>query len=185
MSTSVLNQSAPPAEAPQSKDFVKLEVFPKSDSYVLTVAGFNFIASHPFKRRDDKTGEEYTKNGPALELYFGTILTDDKGSRRAYFVKTWPQAYSLNEKANYYKWYEAATGKAPVAGTKPDDMLGKAILGDVRVEDKKSLKGTAYRVSSLKSIGKVPSILAATIVPLKDLQGPFNEALAAEQKDPY
>lgn len=174
---STLNQSAPPATAPASKDFIKFEVFPKSDSYVLTVVGYNYIESHPFKRKDEKTGEEYTKNGPGIEFFWGALINGV-----AYFCKTWPQSYSLNEKSNYYKWYEAAIGSAPTPGSKVDNMLGKHVLGVVKVEDKKSAKGTAYQVSSLKSISPVPSILASAGTPLNDLLPAFNKALEAKQE---
>ena len=176
MSTT-LNQSAPAAQAPASKDFIKFEVFPKSDSYVLTCVGYNYHPDYPFKRTDEKTKEEYIKNGPGLEFFWGAIVNGV-----AYFCKTWPQSYSLNEKANYYKWYEAGVGKPPIAGTKADDMVGKFYLGVVKVEDKKSAKGTAYRVSTLKGVGPVPSILASAGTPLKDLLPAFEAALAKKDE---
>lgn len=172
---SILNQEAPPAEAPKSGEFIKLDPFPKSDSYVLTVVAFNYIPEHDFERKDEKTGEEYIKKAPAIEFFFGALVDG-----KAFFVKSWPQMYSLSERANYYKWYEAATGKPPTAGTKPNDTVGKYVLGTLKVEDKKSQKGTAYRVTTIKAIAPVPSILASAGVPLAQLRPALDAALAAQ-----
>jgi hypothetical protein len=179
MSTS-LNQSAPPATQTATKDFVKLEVFPRSDTFVLTLCGFNYIPDHPFNRTDEKTGEKYIKVAAGIEFYYGALVDG-----KACFLKTWPQSYSLNEKANYAKWYAAAVGKAPVPGTNPSEMLGKHVLGEVEVEEKTGGRGTKYKVSVLKSVTKVPSILASTGTPLKDLSAAFEAALAKKEEAPF
>ena len=170
---STLNQIAPPAEAPKTGDFIKFQPFPKSDTVVMTVTGFNFIASHPFERKDDKTGVKFIKNQAAIEIFYGAAI-----GGVPYFVKTWPQAYSINEKANYSKIYEAAVGKAPGVGSNPADMVGKHVLGTLKVEDKISAKGTKYRVTQVKSVTAVPSILAATGTSLAALLPALTAALA-------
>jgi hypothetical protein len=174
---SALNQEAPPLTAAPSKDFIKFDVFPKSDSYPLTYVGIDFIQSYDFKRKDEKTGEEYIKPGPGVVFFLGTIVNG-----KPHFVKTWPQSYSDNEKSNYYKHYEAACGIPPKAGTKANDVIGKVVLGNVKVEEKKSAKGTAYKVSSLKSVLPLPSFMAAACTPLKDLLPAFEIALKGEDK---
>lgn len=168
-----LNQDAPPAEAPKSGDIVKLDPFPKSDSYVLTLVATNYIAKHPFKREDDN-GAEFIVEKPAIEFFFGAIVDG-----KPYFVKTWPQAYSLHEKANYAKYYEAMVGKAPEPGSKPSEMVGKFALGTIKVEDKVSQKKrTPYRVSVLKSLTAVPSILKDSGTPVDKLRPALDAILA-------
>ena len=170
-----LNQSAPAAEAPKAgTDYVKLEPFPKSDTVVLTVVAYNYIEKCEFERTDDK-GVKSTEIRPGLEFYFGTLV-----GNKPYFVKPWPIAYSLHEKANYAKWYEAATGNVVKPGTKPDDMIGKFVLGNIKVESKVGQKGTAYKISKIATITPVPSILASTGTPLEVLRRELDKALAAQ-----
>lgn len=168
-----LNTDAPPAEAPKSGDIIRLEPFPRSDTLVLTTVAFNYIEKHPFERKDEKTGQEYVKEAPALEFFFGAVVDG-----KPYIAKTWPQLYSLSERANYYKWYEAAVGRAPTTGTRPSDMIGKHVLAQIKVEDKKSAKGTAYRVTSIKSIAAVPSVLKDTGTPVDKLRPALDAILA-------
>lgn len=172
-----LNQSAPPAEAPKG-DFLKLPPFPKSDTVVLTVVAYSYNEKTQFKRKDDD-GVEYTETRPGLEFYFGSVV-----GGKPYFLKPWPVAYSLHEKANYAKWYEAATGKTAAPGTNPSDMLGKHILGAVKVENKTGSKGTAYTISKLTTVSAVPSILANTGTPLEALLPELNKILAGDGKQP-
>lgn len=172
-----LNQEAPPAAAPKTgNDFIKFDPFPKSDSYVLTVTSFNYIPDHPFERTDDQ-GKDFTVIKPAVELFLGAVIDG-----KALFVKSWPQAYSLHEKANYAKYYQAATGAAPVPGSNVSDMVGKALLVEVEVENKVSKKGTKYTVNKIKSVTKVPSVLAATATPVDKLK-PALEAILAGKED--
>lgn len=175
MSTATQEQAAPPITAPKGgKDFVRFEPFPKNDSYILTILKYEYTASHPFERKDDKTGVVTVKNGPALELVFGAMV-----GNKAYFLKTWPAAYSMDKKAKFTAIYDAAIGRVPVPGDKADDLIGKQILGTVKVENKVSPKGTAYTVSKLASVSPVPSILAGTGADIKTLLPAFQAALAA------
>lgn len=177
MSTTTLN-SAPPAEAPKGGvDYIRLPSFPKSDTYVTTVVGYNYIPAHPFKRKDETTGAEFIKEAPAIELFIGAEV-DGKAS----LAKTWPQVYSLNERANYQKWYTAAVGKEAAAGSKPDDMVGKALLVEIEVEEKTSKKGTKYTVNRIGAVTKVPSILTATATPVAKLQPALAAALAGDKE---
>ena len=169
----IINQTAPPAEAP-SGDFLKLPAFPKSDTLVLTVVAFSFNPKAEFKRKDD-TGNEYTEVRPGLDFFFGTMV-----GGKSYFCKPWTVAYSLHEKANYARWYEAATGQKAAPGTNPSDMLGKFILGAVKVENKTGKKGTAYTISKLTTVSAVPSILANTGTPLEALLPELNKILAGD-----
>lgn len=173
------NQSAPPAEAPKG-DIIKFVPFPKKDALVLTVVAYNYIASHPFKRTDEVTKLERIENKPAIEFFFGARIGD-----KAYFVKPWPQQYSLHEKANYSKWYEAAVGQAPAAGTKPDDMLGRFVMGTVNLEDKKRKDGSAYTITKLGSVTPVPSLLAGTGTAREALLTALQDALAGDKENPY
>lgn len=175
--SNTLNQSAPPATASKSgEDFIRLEPFPKSGSHVLTVTAYNYNPACEFKRTDDK-GAESIEVRPGLEFYFGTVI-----GGKPYFVKPWPVPYSLHEKANYAKWYEAATGKVAAPGTKADDMIGKHVLGAVKVENKTSKKGTAYSVTKLMTVSPVPDILAATGTDIKVLLPALQAALDNQGK---
>src|SRR4051812_7532655 len=136
-----LNQEAPPPPA-EKADIIRLDPFPRSDSYVLTVVAFNYIPEYDFEREDDATKEKYIKKAPAVELFLGGMVDG-----KPYFAKTWPQQYSLSDRANYRKQYEAATGKSPVAGSNPKDIVGKFVLCEIAVENKTSKKGKAYTVS--------------------------------------
>lgn len=173
--------SAPPVEAKQSGGFIKLPPFKRSDTYVLTIIASNFIPNHPFDRKDEKTGQEYVKEAPAVELYLGARVDGE-----LCLAKTWPQMYSLSDRANFRKWYEAATGKTVKTGDKVNvaDLVGKALLGEVKVADKTSAKGTTYTANNVKIVGKVPSVLAGSITPLAELAPVLEKALAeAEKKD--
>jgi len=176
-----LNQDAPPPPA-QAEDIIKFDPFPKSDSYVLTVTAFNYIPEYEFEREDEKTKEKYIKKAPAIELFLGTMIDG-----KTYFAKTWPQQYSLSDRANYYKQYSAACGKAPDKSSNVKDTLGKFVLCEIAVENKTSKKGKAYTVSKVKTVGKVPSILAATGTDIKALRPALDAILAGEKKDenPY
>jgi hypothetical protein len=174
MSTTL--NAAPPAAAPKGGDFIKLPPFKKTDSYVATILGYNYIASHPFDRTDPVTKKDYVQEAPAIELFIGAIPDGEVA-----LLKTWPQMYSINEKSNYAKWFAAATGVAPVAGSKPDELIGKAVLVEIEVSDKVGGKGTKYIANKVKSVSKVPSILAATITPLAKLQPALDAALAGEK----
>lgn len=179
---SQLNQEAPPATASKSgEDYFRPAPFPKSDTIVLTVVAFNFNPKAEFDRTDD-AGKDYTEVAPGIDFYFGAMVEG-----KPYFVKSWTQKYSLHEKSNYTKWYDAAVGKPPATGTNVADMLGKFILGEIKVEDKKSKKGTAYTVSKLASVTKVPSILASTGTPLDQLRPALDAILTAkdDSKPPF
>jgi hypothetical protein len=176
-----LNQSAPPAAAAAGGDIIRFDPFPKADTYVATVVGYNYIPDHAFERTDDD-GKPYTKNAPAVEFFIGAVIDG-----KPYFTKTWPQQYSISDRANYSKWYNAATGAMPVAGSKVDDIIGKAVLAEILVEKKTSKKGKEYTATKVKSVAKVPSILAATAVPLDKLRADFDKALAAagDEANPF
>lgn len=174
---STLNQEAPPAAAPKG-DIVKLEPFPRSDSFVLTLCAYNFIPQYPFKRKNKDTGAEEIKPDDAVEFYFGGIVDG-----KVYLAKTWPQKYSIHEKSNYAAAYSAMTGKMPAAGSKPSDLVGKFALVEVSVEEKTSRTGKKYTATNIDSIGKVPSILAGTGVDIKQLRPALDAALAGGDKD--
>lgn len=168
-----LNQEAPPAPVSNTQDILRFEPFPASDSYVLTLVGTNYIASHPFERTDDQ-GKDFIKEAPAIEFFWGTIVDG-----KAYFTKSWPQAYSLHEKANYAKIYKALTGKAPDASQRPKDMLGKAAMVEIKLEAKKSKKGKDYTAVKIGAITAVPKLLLGNVVSLDQLKAPFDAALKA------
>lgn len=169
-----LNQTAPAAEATKGADFVRLDPFPRSDSYVLTITAFNFIPSYPFKRKDD-SGVEYVKAAPAVEFFFGGMVDG-----KPYFAKTWPKQYSVSDRSTYYAIYNAAAGKPPEAGSNVADILGKFLLVPIEVENKKSSRGKAYTVSKVGDVSKVPSILANTGTPIEQLKPALDAALAAQ-----
>ena len=170
--TQTLNNEAPPAPVSGGQDFLKFEPFPASDSYVLTLVGTNYIASHPFERTDDN-GKDFIKEAPAIEFFWGG-MADGK----PYFTKSWPQAYSLHEKANYAKIYKALTGKIADASQRPKDMLGKAAMVEIKLENKKSKKGKDYVAVKIGAITAVPKLLLGSVVPLEQLEAPFKAALA-------
>ncbi len=179
---STLNQEAPAATANKSEDYVRLEPFPKSDSHVLTICAFHYDPSVEFKRKDDD-GNETTEVRPGIDFYFGAMV-----GGKAYFVKPWPVPYSLHEKANYAKWYEAACGKAPAPGSNVKDMLGKHVLGAVKIEHKTSRKGKAYTVTKLASVNPVPSMFEGKGTDIKDLLPALQDALnnqGKEEKAPF
>ena len=175
--TQTLNNEAPPAPTATSKDFLSFPAFPASDSYVLTLVAFHYIASYLFERTDD-SGKPFTKEAPAVEFFWGTEIDG-----KAYFVKSWPTAYSLHEKANYTKIYKAVTGNMPTAKQRPNDMLGKAALVEIKTEKKTSKKGKDYVATKIGSISSVPKVLANTAIPLDALKAKFDAALkASDQK---
>lgn len=184
MSTATLNQDAPPAPVSNTQDFIRFEPFPATDSYVLTLVGYNYIASYPFEREDDN-GRKFTKEAPAIEFFWGGMVDG-----KAYFTKSWPTAYSIHEKANYGKTYTAITGKVPDAKQRPNDMLGGHALVQLRLEQKKSKKGKEYTAVKIVSVGAVPKILLPTATKLADLKPAFDAALAksgdkADESTPF
>jgi len=169
-----LNQEAPPAPVSNSQDYVRFDPFPESDSYVGTCLAHNYIPEHVFDRTDKTTGRKFQETKPAIELFFGAEIEG-----KPYFVKTYAQQYSINEKSNYYAWYSALVGKAPDSKQRPSDMKGKHALLEIEVEDKVAKKsGKEYRRTKIASIAKVPKALAGTAVPLAKLEAAFTAALA-------
>lgn len=170
---SALNQEAPAAEAPKARqEFIKLPAYPKTDSYVAVVVATNYLPQAVFDRTDEKTGAKTQVVAPGIELFFGSLV-DGKVA----FAKTWPKLYSINDRATYYKYYKAATGKAPVAGSKPLDMVGKPVLLAIECQDKVSKKGTQYVVNKITNVGSVPSVLLSVVPNLNALLPAFNEAI--------
>lgn len=165
-------QEAPPVEAPKSAAFFRFAPFPAEDSYPLTIVGHNYIKEHEFARTDD-SGQEYTEKAAAIELFLGTKIEG-----KAYFVKTWPQKLSISDRANYYKWFLAATGKAPVAGSKTAELNGKVLLGEI--QNAVGKKGGEY--SKIKSLAKCPAALVKTATPLAELRPAFEAAIANQDK---
>lgn len=164
---SVTLQSAPPA--PESKkDFFRLPPFPAEGPTVLTVLAYNFIKDYI-----NQFDEEPTPY-PAVEFFLGAETEKGVG-----FVKTWPSRYSLHEKANYAKLYKLATGKAPVAGSKPDDMIGCGLTATVTNTAKTSKTGKQYTVSSAKDFGAVHPKLKGEIAPVKELLPKLKAVLAS------
>lgn len=166
--------AAPPAEAPKStQDFFHLPAFPEPGPAVLTIVAYNYIPEYinPF---DEPPKPAY----PAIEFFMGTETAKGPG-----FVKALPMRYSLHEKAGYSKFYKFATGKAPVAGSKPDDLLGKGISANVTNTDKTSKKGKAYTKSSVKDYAAVHPKLASEITPLAKLKPAFDAVLAAKDNE--
>lgn len=168
-----LNQEAPPAPVSNNQDFVRFEKWPGDDSYVATCVAHNYIPEHTFDRTDKTTGRKFQEVKPAIELFFGAVIEG-----KPYFIKTYAQQYSINEKSNYYAWYSALVGKAPDSKQRPSDMKGKHALLEIELEDKVSKAGKAYTKTKIVSIGKVPKALAATAVPLAQLEAAFTAALA-------
>lgn len=170
---SALNQEAPPAEAPKSKaEFIKLPAYPKSDSYVAVVVATNYLPQAVFDRTDEKTGAKTQVVAPGIEFFFGSIVDG-----KPVFAKSWPKLYSINDRATYHKYYKSATGKAPVAGSKPVDMVGKPVLLAIECQDKVSKKGTQYVVNKITNVGSVPSVLLPAVPKLDTLLPSFNEAV--------
>lgn len=170
---STINQEAPAAEAPKAKaDFIKLPAYPKSDSYVAVVVATNYLPNAVFDRTDKDTGAKTQVVAPGIELFFGSVVDG-----KPVFAKTWPKLYSINDMATYYKYYKAATGKPPVAGSKPLDMVGKPVLVGIECIDKVSKKGTQYLVNKITSVGSVPSVLLPAVPKLDALLPAFNEAI--------
>jgi hypothetical protein len=174
MSTTL--NAAPPAAAPKGGDFIKLPPFKKTDSYVATILGYNYIASYPFKRKDKKTGAEVIKHEPAVEIFIGALVDGEVA-----LLKTWPQQYSIHEKSNYTNWFESSTGKTPVDGSLPDEMIGKAVLVEIDVKNRVGKAGTPYLDNRAVNISKVPTILASTITPIDKLKPALDAALAGEK----
>ena len=170
---SQLNQSAPPVEVKATANYFRFDPLPKSDTYVFTLVGYNYLESTPFNRTDEKTKAKTVVNGQGIEWFLGTMVDG-----KPYFVKTWPVFYSISDRANYSKWYKAMTGALPTPAQRPDDCLGKGVLVPVELVDKVSSKGTKYKATKVGAPSAVPSILAATVTKLKDLDKPFKEALA-------
>lgn len=169
MSTSL--QSAPPAEAPKSgQDFFHLPPFPEPGTAIMTIVAYNYIPEYvnPF---DEETKGAY----PAVEFFFGAETSHGIG-----FVKALPMRYSLHEKAGYTKFYKFATGKLPVAGSKPDDLIGKGVSATVTNTDKTSKKGKQYTKSSVKEFAAVHPKLVGEITPLAKLKPALDAALAAK-----
>jgi hypothetical protein len=169
---STLNQEAPPAPVSNSQDFVHFTPLPSEDSYVATVVAFNYIPEHTFERTDKATGAKRQEVKPAIELFFGTMVDG-----KPYFVKTYPQQYSINEKSNYAAWYAVTTGALPTAKQRPSDMLGKLALLDIELKAKTSRTGKNYTATKIANIGKVPKALVGTATPLDKLKLAFDAAL--------
>ena len=170
---STINQEAPAAEAPKAKaDFIKLPAYPNSDSYVAVVVATNYLPQAVFDRTDAVTGVKSQVVAPGIEFFFGSLVNG-----KAVFAKSWPKLYSINDRATYHKYYKAATGKAPVAGSKPIDMVGKPVLLAIECQDKVSKKGTQYIVNKITSVGNVPSVLLPAVPKLEALLPAFNDAI--------
>ena len=167
-------QSAPPAEAPKSaQEFFHLPAFPEAGPTVLTVISSNYIPDY-VNQFDDENKGAY----PAVEFFLGAETSKGIG-----LVKTYPMRYSLHEKAGYTKFYKLASGKAPAAGSKPDDIYGKGISANIVNEDKVSKKGKAYTRSSVKDYAAVHPKLVGEITPLAKLKPALDAALAKKDGD--
>lgn len=177
---STLNQDAPPAEAPKggNADFIKLPAFPRSDSYVATITAINYIPSFPFDRTDEKTGQKSVVPGPGIEFFFGALVDGN-----VCFVKSWPKYYSVSDRAAYHKWYKAALGKAPVAGSKPSELIGSAVLLQLECKDKVGKKGTAYVTNNIVNVSSVPSVLKSVVTPLEKLLPTLQDVLAGQGEE--
>jgi hypothetical protein len=176
---STINQEAPAAEAPKSKaDFIKLPAYPNSDSYVAVVVATNYLPQAVFDRTDEKTGAKTQVVAPGIEFFFGSLVNG-----KAVFAKSWPKLYSINDRATYHKYYKAAVGKAPVAGSKPIDMVGKPVLLAIECQDKVSKKGTQYIVNKIVSVGSVPSVLLPAVPKLDALLPAFTDAINGGSND--
>jgi hypothetical protein len=176
--TQTINQEAPAPEVKSQQNFFRFEPVPKSDTYVATLVGTNYLAECQFNRTDDKTGAKSVETAAGIEFFFG-LEVDGK----IYFSKSWPKKYSIHEKAAYSQWVKALTGKAPTAKDRPVNAVGGHALVEIEVADKVSSKGTKYQAVNIKSVKPVPSVLAGAKVPLDRLKGPFEAALkASEQK---
>ena len=167
---------APSAPALANRDFgPRFDHLPKSDAYICTVTAFEFIKN--FEQRDPTTGE--TKIFDALQFYLGTLVDG-----KAFFIKPWPMKYSIHEKAGYTKFYKAATGNPPVAGSNPKELLGKGVTVDVTNAEKVSKKGTKYTASQAKGYSSVHAKLKSEIAPLPVLVAALDKAFAdAKNKD--
>lgn len=170
---SQLNQSAPPVEVKATANYFRFDPLPKSDTYVFTIVGYNYNPQASFIRKDKATGQRSTELKPGIEWFLGTMVDG-----KAYFVKTWPVFYNIDPKSNYSLWYKVATGAFPKPDQKPDNCLGKGALVPVELTEKVSSRGTKYMATKVGAPSAVPSILAATVTKLKDLEKPFKEALA-------
>jgi hypothetical protein len=168
-----LNQEAPPVEVKAQTNYFRFDPLPKSDTYLFTLVGFNYLESTPFNRTDEKTKQKTVEHGPGIEWFLGTMVKD-----KPYFIKTWPIYYSISDRANYTKWYKAFTGAAPTAKQRPSECLGKAVMVPVELVQKTSAKGTTYTAAKTGSPSPVPSMLEGSITPLSALKAAFEAALA-------
>ena len=172
---SILNQEAPPAPKPkETTDYIRFEPLPEAGPTIMTIVAFNFLPNYEFEKDD---GTRY--NADAIEFFFGTEV-----GGKAYFVKTWPKTYSINEKAFYHKLYKAALGKAPVAGSKPAEIIGQGVSLTIELENKKSKKGKEYTACKIKGDAMaVHPKLKGEVVPLATLRPALDKALSAAPEE--
>lgn len=172
---STLNQDAPPAEAPKSTggDFVKLPPFPAAGQQILTIVAYNYIKDYVNTKQD---GSTETFN--AVEFYLGALVDGT-----VCFIKTWPKRYSINEKAGYTKFYRAALGKDPVAGSSPKDLLGAGLTANIEVKDKVGKKGTPYKSCAGKDFAAVHPKLKSEITPLEKLLPTLQDVLSGQGEE--
>ena len=164
-------QEAPAAAAPKSnQDFVHLDPLPEDGQQILTIVATNYIKEHTQFNKEKQIEETF----PAIEFYLGGMFGGKPG-----FVKTWPVKYSIHEKATYSKYYRAALGKEPNAGSKPSDLIGAGLTVTVKNEDKVSKKGTPYKRSRVGEVASVHPKLKGEIVAVATLKPALEAALAA------
>lgn len=175
---SILNQEAPPPEV-KAQNHLRFEPIPKSDTYVGTLVGTNYLPEVQFPRTDDD-GVKTIEIAPGIEFFFGVEIDG-----KAYFTRSWPKKYSIHKKASYYQWFEAITGRAPEVKDRPVTAVGGHALIEIAVTDKVGSKGTAYKAVNIKSVKPVPGILSPNKIPLDKLKPAFEAALAksSEKKD--
>lgn len=166
---------APPAEAPKAqKEYFHLPEFPApGKSTILTVVAYNYLPDYvnPF---DQPPKPAFA----AVEFIFGADTPAGPG-----FVAALPMRYSLHEKASYPAFYEMATGKLPVAGSKPNDILGRGITADIENVAKIGQKSKKpYTKSIVKNFSAVHPKLTGEITPLAKLR-PALDALLAKKKE--
>jgi len=132
--------------------------------------GFNTIPDYVNPFSDEPNPAPY----PAVELIYGTLVDGV-----AAFVKANPIKRSIHEKSSFYAIYRSATGKAPVAGARVADILGKGVMATITNEAKISkVKKTPYTKTSIKDIAAVFPKLRSEIVPIEQLKPALEAALA-------
>ena len=161
------------SEAKQREAFVRLEPFPATDTYAVTLVAAKFLP------RYEDTYKGVTKIVEAWELIFGAKLPSGKYA----FIKPWPFKNSLDERSGFAKMFRAFAGHQPVPGAaKPAVIMGKTALLRIEAGQKTSPKGTVYLTNKAGDFSSLPSMMAALATPRAELLPQLQAQLAASSQ---